>query len=125
MKEEDKDISIINKGCRLNGDLDFKGHLIVAGTVEGVLNAESVITEEGSFIKADATSKELAIAGRFEGNIIVTGTLTLLCTANVQGTIRCGNLVVEEGCILNGKIAPLSSAIDEHLTPQAAAPSTQ
>ena len=108
MKEKDKDISIINKGCSLNGSLDFKGYLIVAGTVEGVLNAESVIAEEGSFIKADVTSEMLAIAGRFEGNIIVTGTLTLLGTANVQGSIQCGNLVVEEGGILNGKIIPLS-----------------
>ena len=106
MKEKDRDISIINKGCSLNGIMDFKGYLIVAGTVEGVLNVESVITEEGSFIKADVTSEKLTIAGRFEGNIVVTGTLTLLGTANVQGTIQCGNLIVEEGGILNGKITP-------------------
>jgi len=106
VKEKDRDISIINRGCRLNGIMDFKGYLIVAGTVEGVLNVESVITEEGSFIKADVTSEKLTIAGRFEGNIVVTGTLTLLGTANVQGTIQCGNLIVEEGGILNGKITP-------------------
>ena len=86
MKEKDKDISIINKGCSLNGSLDFKGYLIVAGTVEGVLNAESVIAEEGSFIKADVTSEMLAIAGRFEGNIIVTGTLTPSTTARNPGS---------------------------------------
>lgn len=106
MKEKDKNISIINKGCSLSGSLDFKGYLIVAGTIEGVLNAESVITEEGSFIKADVTSERFTIAGRFEGNIIVTGTLTLLGTADVQGSIQCGNLIVEEGGILNGKITP-------------------
>ncbi len=104
MKE--KDVSIINKGCRLNGTLDFKGYLIVAGTVEGVLNAETVITEEESTIKADVTSENLTIAGTFEGNIIVTGILTLLGTSNVQASIQCGNLVVEEGGILNGRITP-------------------
>jgi len=52
---KEKDVSIINKGCRLNGTLDFKGYLIVAGTVEGMLTAETVITEEGSIIKADVT----------------------------------------------------------------------
>ncbi|TFG93363.1 MAG: polymer-forming cytoskeletal protein [Syntrophobacterales bacterium] len=107
MKE--KDVSIINKGCRLNGTLDFKGYLIVAGTVEGVLNAESVITEEGSTIKADVTSQNLTIAGAFEGNIMVTGMLTLLGTSNVQASIQCGKLVVAEGGLLNGRITPPSS----------------
>jgi len=113
---KEKDVSIINKGCRLNGTLDFKGYLIVAGTVEGVLNAESVITEEGSTIKADVTSENLTIAGTFEGNIIVTGLLTLLGTSNVRASIQCGNLVVEEGGILNGRITPplsLSLAFNE------------
>ncbi|MBW2598962.1 MAG: polymer-forming cytoskeletal protein [Deltaproteobacteria bacterium] len=107
MKEKDKNISIINKGCSLNGNLDFKGYLIVTGTVEGVLNAESAIMEEGSVVKADVTSEKLTIAGKFEGNIIVSGTLTLLGTSNVRGTIQCGNLIVEEGGILNSKISPL------------------
>jgi len=106
---KEKDGSIINKGCKLNGTLDFKGYLIVAGTVEGVLNAETVITEEGSTIKADVTSKNLTIAGAFEGNIIVAGRLTLLGTSNVQASIQCGSLVVEEGGIFNGRITPPST----------------
>lgn len=108
MKE--KDVSIINKGCRLNGTFDFKGYLIIAGTVEGALNAESVVTEEGSTIKADIASEHLTIAGTFEGNINVTGILTLLGTSNVRASIQCGNLVVEEGGILNGRIIPPASS---------------
>jgi cytoskeletal protein CcmA (bactofilin family) len=105
---KEKDVSIINKGCTLSGTFDFKGYLIVAGTVEGVLHAESVITEEGSSVKADITAKHLTIAGFFEGNLAVTGVLTLLGTAHVRASIQCGNLVVEEGGILNGKIVPLA-----------------
>ncbi len=108
MKE--KDVSIINKGCTLKGSLDFKGYLMIAGTVEGILHAESVITEEGSVVKADITSENLTVAGAFEGNIMVTGLLTLLGTSHVRAEIRCGRLVMEEGSILNGKILPPSSA---------------
>lgn len=108
MKE--KDVSIINKGCTLSGNLEFKGYLVIGGTVEGILSADSVITEEGSTIKADVTSKNLTIAGVFEGNITVTGILTLLGTSNVRADIQCGSLVVEEGGIFNGRIIPPSRA---------------
>ena len=108
MKE--KDVSIIDKGCTLNGTLDFKGYLVVVGTVKGILNAEIAITEEGSTVKADVTAKKLTIAGSFEGNITVTGMLTLLGTSNVRATIQCGSLVVEEGGSLNGKITPPASS---------------
>jgi len=125
VQEKDKDVSIINKGCTVNGNLNFKGYLIVEGTVEGILNAESVTTEERSFVKADVTSEKLTIAGRFEGNIIVTGILTLLGTSNVQGTIHCNSIVVEEGGILNGTVTPFSSsAIDKRSAPQTTVPST-
>ena len=78
--------------------------------MEGVLNAESVTTEEGSIIRADVTSRNLTIAGTFEGNIMVTGLLTLLGTANVRSDIQCGRLVIEEGGILNGRILPPPAA---------------
>jgi len=102
----EKDVSIINKGCTLKGTLDFKGYLMIAGAVEGVLHAESVTTEKESIVRADVTAKNLTIAGTFEGNIMVTGLLTLLGTANVRSDIQCSRLVIEEGGILNGRILP-------------------
>ncbi len=104
MKE--KDVSIINKGCHLNGTLNFKGYLIIAGMIEGILNAENVVAEEGSIVDADVTSQNMTIAGTFKGKINVTDKLILLKTCNVRGSIKCGNLVVEEGGILNGDITP-------------------
>lgn len=104
MKTNQKNISIINKDCKLKGHLDFKGYLIVAGSIDGTVNAETIITEEDSRITAKIKAAFLTIAGFFEGEIKVTGTLTLLNTSTVNACIQCGNLIIEEGCTFNGKI---------------------
>ncbi len=107
LKTNQKTISIINKGCHLEGTFDFKGFLIVAGALKGTLNADTVITEEGSSITANITATFLTIAGAFSGEITTTDTLTLLKTSDVSACIRCGKLIIEEGCTVNGKICAL------------------
>jgi len=104
VKTNQKNISIINKNCKLRGNLDFQGYLIVAGFIDGTINAETIITEEDSHIKAKIEAAFLTISGFFEGEIKVTGTLTLLKTATVNACIQCGNLIIEDGCTFNGKI---------------------
>jgi len=104
MKTNQKNISIINKHCRLEGTLDFTGYLIVAGSIHGTLNAETVITEEASHVSATVHVSSLTVAGSFDGDITTTGTLTLLKTAHVNASIKYGRLIIEDGCTLNGKI---------------------
>ena len=108
MKVKSNNISIVNKDCKIEGALRFRGHLIVEGVIEGTLLAESVFTEKGSNITAKINATSLTIAGFFEGEIEVTGTLTLLETADVRGNIRCSNLVIDEGGIINGSVKFIS-----------------
>ncbi len=109
MNGREDNISIINSNCRIEGLLDFKGHLIIEGTVEGTVLAETVFTELHSRVMANINANSLSIAGYFEGNIDVTDTLTLLETADVRGHIRCDKLIIHEGGQLNGSVKFLSS----------------
>lgn len=102
-------ISIVNKDCKIEGILHFRGHLIVEGLIEGTLFAETVFTEKGSNVKAQISATSLTIAGNFEGEIEVTGTLTLMKSADVRGNIRCHNLVIDEGGIINGSVKFISA----------------
>jgi len=112
VRKNSKNVSIINKGCNLKGDFDFEGYLILAGAIIGNLNAEIVATEKESHIYGIVRVKTLTIAGSFEGEITATDTLTLLDTANVNALIKCGKLVIEKGCILNGKTESLPTSPD-------------
>jgi cytoskeletal protein CcmA (bactofilin family) len=105
VKTDQKNISIINKDCTLEGNFTFKGYLIVAGSVNGMLNGDTVITEEGSRVTANVKSNFLTIAGSFQGEISTMQTLTLLKTSEINASIRCSKLIVEEGCTINGKIS--------------------
>jgi cytoskeletal protein CcmA (bactofilin family) len=103
MKFQEDQISILNRDSRLEGQLHFKGHLIVEGTIEGSINGESIFTEQNSQITAKIHAKSLTIGGFFEGEI-EADMLRLLKTANVAGHIRCQKLVIDEGGILNGSV---------------------
>ena len=103
MKIKRDNVSIIQNGCSIEGKLQFSGYLIVAGTIQGILEAETVVTREGSRISGELNIESLTIAGSVDGDINVDN-LTLLSTAEVSGKICCSSLVIEEGGILNGNV---------------------
>ncbi len=102
-------VSIVQKGCVIEGKLNFSGYLIVAGDIKGILHAETVVTREGSRITGELRIQSLTIAGSVEGDI-VADRLTLLKTADVKGKIRCSTLIVEEGGLLNGNVKWMTGA---------------
>ena len=116
VKAREDNISIVNSSCKIEGILHFRGHLIVEGIIEGTLLAETVYTEKNSNIKAQIHATSLTIAGYFEGDIEVEGTLTLLKSADVRGRVRCRNLVIDEGGIINGSVKFIT-AEDPRISP--------
>lgn len=109
MRNRKDNISIINSKSKIEGILNFKGHLIIEGTIEGTILAETVFTEIDSRVVANVKAISLTIAGFFEGDIEVTDTLTLLKTADVKSQIRCCKLIIDEGGHLNGNVKFISS----------------
>ncbi len=116
MKINRDNVSIVQAGCQIEGMLKFSGYLIVAGTIKGQLEAETVITREGSGISGNLHAQSLSVAGLIEGDIVVE-TLSLMKTADVNGTVQCANLIVEEGGRLNATITWLNRGDSASLTP--------
>jgi cytoskeletal protein CcmA (bactofilin family) len=107
VKFKEDHISIINKNCRIEGNLNVKGHLIVEGIIDGYIQGESIFAEAGSHLNVTVQANILSIAGFFDGEIEVD-TLSVLKTADVKGNIRCRKLIVDEGGMLNGTVKFLS-----------------
>lgn len=108
---------MIGKGITLSGEIEECDHLIVDGTVEATLKGGNVldISESGAFY-GTVEIEEANIAGKFEGDITVSGRLTIQSTGQISGSISYKELAVEVGASVEGSIAPIGSATAQKVT---------
>lgn len=102
-----KGVSLIDTGISVEGTIRAHGRLVIAGTVEGTLLGNDVVTAKGSRVSARAEVDDLVIAGDFEGDVIARKGLTILETGNFTGNIVCNTLCLEAGGKLNGHVEPM------------------
>ena len=78
--------------------------LLVEGIVEATMDSRLMqIAASGSF-RGSAEIDIAEIHGQFDGSLTVREKLVIHATGRVSGTIRYGNLVVEEGGQLSGDV---------------------
>ena len=102
---------IIGEGINLSGQIESCDHLIVEGTVEAELRGAQMleIFESGVYYGTGEID-QATIAGRFEGDITVSGRLVVKSSGVIVGSVSYGELAVEAGATIDGKISPLSGA---------------
>lgn len=118
----------IGRGITMSGEIDSCDHLHVEGTVEAALRGatELNIAESGVFY-GTVEIENATIAGRFEGEIVVSGRLLVESTGVIAGSISYRELEVESGAVIDGRITPLpanSATQSAHVPEDAAADNT-
>ena len=97
-------ISIISAECYFQGTLSVQGSLRVDGHLNGsVDNAKHIIVGADGKVEGDLSAKTVIINGEVSGNICAED-LEISKTAKINGDIRAGLVLVEQGAVLNGKI---------------------
>ena len=92
----------INEGTTLQGDISSKGFFRIDGTIKGNVKTPSkVVLGKTGFIHGTLTCENADIEGKFEGNLDVSGTLSLKSTAVIEGEVVAGKLAVEPGATFN------------------------
>ena len=96
--------TVVGPTVKIQGDLNSDGNIRIDGQVSGTISTkQSVQVGDGAFIKADVSAGNASIAGHVQGNLNITGQLTLQGTAKISGDISCSVLRVEDGAQFNGK----------------------
>ncbi|CAO3449958.1 Polymer-forming bactofilin [Azospirillum argentinense] len=111
---------IVGRDISLNGEIGSCDVLVVEGTVEAKLrDGRSIEIAETGLFKGAVEIDEADIGGRFEGDIIVRGRLTVRSTGKINGSIKYGELAVEAGALLNGEIGKYTPAAKPAAAPAA------
>jgi cytoskeletal protein CcmA (bactofilin family) len=95
--------NIIAKGTSIVGDVDAAGNIRIDGKIKGNIKCKSkVVTGKGSVIDGNIYAQNAEIEGDITGILEISDILILKPTAVVQGDIRTGKLIVENGARFNG-----------------------
>ena len=94
-----------SKNVKLGQDIITLGSLCIDDQQEGNFFIEDTLTvNANALIIGNITTTHCIIEGKVIGNIICTEYLQLGATAIIDGTIMTKTAVMEEGCIINGRV---------------------
>lgn len=100
--ENSKEQNKISQGTKIIGSIEAKGCFRIDGCVEGTVKTPGkvVIGREGS-ITGELECENADIEGKFNGNLKISGTLSLRNTAVIEGEAVVAKLAVEPGATFN------------------------
>jgi cytoskeletal protein CcmA (bactofilin family) len=100
---------IVGPNIKLKGvEIDDCDTLVVEGRVEATMVSRAIqIAEHGSF-KGTADIEVAEVRGAFDGELTVRGRLVVHATGRINGKVRYGKLLVQEGGELSGDIGALA-----------------
>jgi len=106
-------ITVLGAGTTFKGDVDVgSGGLRAEGTVEGTIACEGTVTVlPAGLVRGTILARRLVVSGRVEGTFKVTGCLEVHGSGWVEGEMRMGILVVDEGTTLQGRCGHLEDEL--------------
>ena len=100
----------VGRDISLSGEINACDQLIVEGTVEAaVRDASTIEIAPTGLFRGTIAIRDADIAGRFEGDLEVSGRLRVRSTGQINGSVSYGELEVEVGGILNGTLKSLGA----------------
>ncbi|MDA9597874.1 polymer-forming cytoskeletal protein [bacterium] len=97
-----QNLSRINEDVRIRGTITVSEPLVMAGQLDGDINADTLHVTSTAIITGEITAQSLTIDGRVLGSI-VTGRVFLSATSHFEGQLYCQDVAVDDGAYVNAK----------------------
>ena len=94
--------SQINEDVRIRGTITVSEPLVMAGQLDGEINADTLHIASTAIITGEVAAKSVTIDGRVLGNV-VADKVFLSPTAHFEGQINCQDVAVDDGAHINAK----------------------
>lgn len=102
---EEKSVSTIARGIRVEGEVSGTGVIHIEGTVVGTIRAEHrVLVAEGGTVEGDIHAQEAILSGEIAGSIVANKRVEATASAVIHGDITTPNLAVHEGANVCGSV---------------------
>ena len=101
--------TIISDKSHFQGNIETEGILIIHGSVTGIIRCSSLEILKDGHVDANVKAENVSVAGKFEGEMICDGRLSVLSTGTVIGEISYGKLSIETGGQLDGNLVKSKS----------------
>ncbi|MBY0369252.1 polymer-forming cytoskeletal protein [bacterium] len=105
---------VLQKGCRLEGRLQFEGTARIDGHFQGeIFTPDILVIGDEAQVTGQIEADVVVISGQFNGDILATHRVEIQAPAVVRGTIQTGILQVDEGAVFEGQtkmLGPLPAA---------------
>lgn len=101
----------IGANIRLKGEIAGCDLMRVEGTFEGIAQARQLILCPGGAFVGTAQIEEAEIEGAFDGTLNVRGRLYLRNKGHIRGTFSYGQLEIERGGEIDGRINPFEKPV--------------
>jgi cytoskeletal protein CcmA (bactofilin family) len=100
---ENNETCQIAEGTIIKGEFKTTSNVRLDGTINGNVQCDGrfIMGKKGT-LNGNIKTDRFSIEGNVEGELEVSDILHLLGTANVNGKVLAGKLLVEEGAQLNG-----------------------
>ncbi|HEX7775828.1 MAG TPA: polymer-forming cytoskeletal protein [Parvibaculum sp.] len=100
----------VGRGLKLEGKIQSCDSLVIEGDVQATIESGTLTITETGEVRGEATVDQAEINGKFDGTLIVRKCLTINATGKITGTVRYGELKVEQGGKISGEIEATEAA---------------
>ena len=113
---------VIGNGVIIKGEILEADTVQIDGTADVTMTTENLMIGVNGHLKGDLTSHHVEVWGKLDGNIKVTGTLTVQEAGMVSGNLEYENLQVKLGGQITGDVnvskktsakKPINTPIDD------------
>ena len=94
--------SQINENVRISGTITVSEPLVMAGQLDGDINADTLHVASTAIITGEITAQSLTIDGRVLGSM-VADKVFLSATAHFEGQLHCKGVAIDNGAYVDAK----------------------
>ncbi len=102
----------VGRGLKLEGKIQSCESLVIEGDVQATIESGTLTISETGEVRGEATVDQAEINGKFDGTLVVRKCLTINSTGRITGTVRYGELKVEQGGRISGQVEATESGAE-------------